>query len=84
MDPDAQLARIRELYMIRYPSEEDMVELAQCVQDFDEWLSRDGYLPKPWQAGMVRFFDAIEDAVLTGDVDRVMDVIIATREKAGV
>lgn len=52
MDPDEALRRIREL--VRPGAERDDPdgsELSELVAGLDEWLSKGGFLPAPWQAG---------------------------------
>lgn len=56
MDPDAALDRIRELCSVvlddgvpllrRKSAAEDLAEL---VRELDQWLSRGGFLPRPWR-----------------------------------
>jgi len=48
MDPNATLAKIRQLYLKRYPTEDEMVQLAIEIQNLDEWLRSGGYLPAIW------------------------------------
>lgn len=60
MDPDATLARMRELqleWLSAYRRgetdpdvREDIAdELFACVEDLDAWLSIGGFLPKAWE-----------------------------------
>ena len=56
MDPDATLLRILNLaQFIQGGNAGDMLEeageeLAQQVLDLNQWLERQGFLPKPWRA----------------------------------
>jgi hypothetical protein len=50
MDPDVALVDLREA---RKSFEEtglyeDAVQLANCVQALDEWMTKGGFLPKDW------------------------------------
>lgn len=54
MDPNATLARIRELTAIVEAEEGDVgpymtAELAELVTALDEWPSRGGFLPRDWR-----------------------------------
>jgi hypothetical protein len=49
MDPDTCLAQIRALYRKLYPTEDDVVQLAQLIEDLDGWLTKGGQLPEAWQ-----------------------------------
>lgn len=35
--------------------QEDLIELAQLVVALDDWLRKEGALPKQWQNGWVKF-----------------------------
>lgn len=49
MDPNANLARIRELLNNSGDStSDDVEELEMLVRSMDEWLSRGGFLPAAW------------------------------------
>lgn len=50
MDPNATLARIREVLqeMEVFPSPALAQELTELTRALDEWLSRGGFLPMPW------------------------------------
>lgn len=55
MDPNATLARIRELTASLLDSDADPGtaasigdQLAEHVQALDEWLSKGGFLPRAW------------------------------------
>jgi len=60
MDPDAALARIRELAsgiitgadsleMDDYDLSIDGQDLAEAFQGLDEWIMKGGFLPKDWR-----------------------------------
>lgn len=56
MDPNANLAEIRELTsrllkqdQFSHENEEDGIALAEFVEALDQWLSAGGFLPKDWQ-----------------------------------
>jgi hypothetical protein len=53
MDPDATLAKIRELATKIVNADElgpdDVFNLASYVEDMDTWLSKGGFLPLAWQ-----------------------------------
>jgi hypothetical protein len=52
MDPNATLARIRELCReIPLDAPDEAAELAELVGSLDEWITRGGYLPAVWQVG---------------------------------
>lgn len=57
MDPDAALARIRDTRKRFDEAERDGLnttalilaqELAEAIEDLDDWLSKGGFLPKDW------------------------------------
>lgn len=54
MDPDANLARVRELTRRlsdpQLPAERERAtdELVEHVEALDEWLSKGGFLPQAW------------------------------------
>jgi hypothetical protein len=48
MDPDHTLANIRRLAAREDLSPEDAAYLAELVEALDEWISKGGYLPRPW------------------------------------
>lgn len=57
MDPDAALQRIRDLIAEINDEAEGSLrylnlvsDLADAVQDLDEWLAKGGYLPAAWRA----------------------------------
>lgn len=58
MDPTACLQRIRDAYPIlggEYTPGENVdhdaivADAAHAARDLDEWLSKGGFLPQPWQ-----------------------------------
>jgi hypothetical protein len=50
MDPDAALARLRELAQLLLESPEpDASELAETFQGLDQWLARGGFKPAAWR-----------------------------------
>ncbi len=52
MDPTATLARIREALANHAEnglSDDETMELVECVEALDDWLSRGGFLPTQWQ-----------------------------------
>lgn len=53
MDPNATLENIRQLYRLVQSSPEDALdfgdELAEAVQNLDEWLTNGGFLPAEWE-----------------------------------
>lgn len=55
MDPDAALARIREIGADiaeeEVPSVEQAIELAEVICGLDAWLSTGGFLPAAWAGG---------------------------------
>lgn len=63
MDPDANLAQIRELrkFFMEPPDEmtpgltnafiDKAVELAALIEAQDEWMSKGGFLPADWAKG---------------------------------
>jgi hypothetical protein len=48
MDPDHTLADIRRLAAREDLSPQDAAYLAELVQALDEWISKGGFLPRPW------------------------------------
>ncbi len=51
MDPNETLERLRELAAIIVRSDDDATaayELADAVQNLDQWLSNGGFLPQAW------------------------------------
>jgi hypothetical protein len=48
MDPDAALARIRELSQ-DLSNNEDALELANLIRELDAWLSNGGFFPREWR-----------------------------------
>lgn len=51
MDPDAVLAKIREILQ-QHPErfdDERFAELANSIEALDYWLSRGGFLPQAWR-----------------------------------
>lgn len=50
MDPNATLARLRELVFsgLQRPETEEMAEL---FDDLDTWMSKGGFLPADWSVG---------------------------------
>lgn len=60
MDPNAALARIRELMsppvgmrITAYERGQRTSEMYRLVADLDEWLSKGGFLPSAWLSGRV-------------------------------
>jgi hypothetical protein len=53
MDPQATLDLIRELVKEISKNEDDQtdeaVELAEAVDDLDNWLMKGGFLPEDWE-----------------------------------
>lgn len=51
MDPDAALARMRELIARERESfvETDATELSELIDGLDQWLSKGGFLPAAWR-----------------------------------
>lgn len=69
MDPDALLARIRELVADALPrplSEALAYDLAIEVQALDEWLMKGGFLPTEWRQQQ-RISRALEIGALAPD-----------------
>jgi hypothetical protein len=50
MDPNAALARIRELILKgdTYEVHEDFYELSELVAALDNWITNGGFFPKDW------------------------------------
>jgi hypothetical protein len=54
MDPNAALARIQELVREILDNElasDEAVELAEAVDDLDEWIGSGGFIPTEWRKG---------------------------------
>ena len=51
MDPNATLARIRELCRGHVLDADEAAELAELITVLDGWITRGGYLPAVWQVG---------------------------------
>ena len=49
MDPNATLARIRELCRGHVLDADEAAELAELITVLDGWLSRGGSMPTAWQ-----------------------------------
>lgn len=53
MDPTTALDRIRGLFALLQArgmlTEDELDELSQTFDGLDEWLSKGGFLPRPWQ-----------------------------------
>jgi hypothetical protein len=63
MDPNATLQRIRELqndlsHTRSYESAAGLAaELADAVQDLDEWLKKGGYPPRDWEKPVISAYE---------------------------